>query len=368
MISMLAIAALLIGSLAYTKYSRISKKIEAGKSFKMPPTSVSTIEAKASTWQPALHAVGSLKAVQGVDVTTDLGGIIREINFESGSKVEKGQLLVKLDTTQEEAQLRQAEASLALAKTNLVRQRDLLARKATSQSDFDAASANADGSQAAVEQYTAIIARKTLQAPFSGVLGIRQVNVGQYLEPGKAVVSLQSQDPIYAEFSIPQQELSKVDIGGVVHILADGIDGKTFEGKVTAINSKIDEATRNILVEATLSNSEGQLRPGMYVKVEVLLPQKDGVISIPATAVNYAPYGDSVFLVKDGEGDGPKTAIQQFIKVGPTRGDQVSVLSGVKEGDIVVTSGGFKLNSGAEITIHNEVLPANEANPHPPDT
>ncbi len=365
---MLAIAAIIIGSLAYTKCTRISKKIAASKNFKMPATSVSTIEAKASTWQPALHAVGSLKAVQGVDVTTDLGGIVREINFESGTTVEKGQLLVKLDTVQEEAQLRQAEASLALAKTNLARQRDLLARKATSQSDFDSASANADESQASVEQYKALIARKTLQAPFSGVLGIRQVNVGQYLDPGKAVVSLQSQDPIYAEFSIPQQELPKVTLSGEVHILVDGFEGKTFEGKITAINSKIDEATRNIQVEATLSNKEGLLRPGMYAKVDVLLPQKDGVISIPATAVNYAPYGDSVFLVKDGETEGTKIAVQQFIKIGPSRGDQVAVTSGLKEGDVVVTSGGFKLNSGAEIEIHNEVLPSNEANPHPPDT
>ena len=367
MILMLSAALLGIGALGFIKYRQIRKAMAQGASFAPPPAGVSTVVARAAKWQPVLKAVGSLKAVQGVEVSTDLAGIVREIGFESGARVKKGDVLVRLDTQQEEAQLKSAEAAAALARVNRARQVDLLAKRATSQAEHDSAKATADQAEAAVEQVKALIARKTIAAPFDGVLGLRQVNIGQYLDVGKPIVVLQSQDPIYVEFALPQQELAQVAIGKKVRVAAPGLEGTSIEGEITAINSKVDESTRNIQVEATLPNREGSLRGGMFVQVEVLLPEQEGVISIPASSVNYAPFGDSVFIVRDGEG-GKKKVQQQFVKLGPARGDQVSILSGVKEGDEVVSSGAFKLNSGAAVTINNSVQPSNEAAPHPPES
>ncbi len=369
MLTMLVLVVLAVGAIAFAKYRQIRAAMAQGMSFKMPPAAVTTLVARGERWQPVLHAVGSLRAVHGVEVSTDLSGIVREIAFESGTPVKEGDLLIKLDTRQEEAQLKAAEAARELARLNLSRQRDLLSKKATSQSEFDAAAASADQSDASVEQIKALIARKTIHAPFDGVLGIRNVNIGQFLDVGKSIVPLQSQDPIYVEFALPQQELGNVALGKKVRLKVTGLEGKEFDGEITAINSKVDESTRNIQVEATVSNKDGILRSGMFVRVEVLMPEQDGIVAIPASSINYAPYGDSVFIVKDAEGgQGGKQVIQQVVKVGPSRGDQVSILSGVKEGDEVVTSGGFKLNSGAEVQVNNTVQPSNEANPNPPET
>jgi membrane fusion protein (multidrug efflux system) len=372
MLIMLLLAGLFIWGFYHHKMSQIHAAMEAQAHFAMPSTAVTTLVAKKEKWQPVLNAVGSLRAVNGVDISTDLAGIVEEIGFESGAPVKKGDLIVKLDTKQEEAQLKSAMATSALAKLNLTRQRELLSKRATSQSDYDSAAATADQQDANAEQVRALIARKTILAPFDGVLGIRQVNIGQYLDVGKPIVTLQSQDPIYVEFSLPQQDLEKVAIGKTIQIKAAGIDNRKFEGKITAINSKVDEATRNISVEATISNKDGSLRGGMFVQVEVLLPEQEGVVAIPSSSVNYAPFGDSVYLVKNAEGKdgkpGGKQAIQTFVKLGPARGDQVSVLSGVKEGDEVITSGGFKVNSGAPVVIDNSVQPSNNPAPQPPET
>jgi len=365
---MLVLVVLAIGAIAYVKVRQIKAGMAMAASFKMPPAAVTSLVVKGEPWQPVLRAVGSLRAVQGVEVSGDLAGIVREIAFESGTSVKKDELLVRLDTRQEEAQLRSAEAALELARLNLTRQRDLLSKRATSQSEFDAASATADQAEAAVENIKALIARKTIRAPFDGVLGIRKVNIGQHLDVGKPIVSLETQDPIYVEFSLPQQDLPSVALGKKVRVKVAGLASHEFGGEVTAIDSKIDESTRNIQVEATVPNKEGILRSGMFVEVEVLLPGQSGVIAIPASSVLYAPYGDSVYLVKDAPDGKGKQAIQQFVKLGPARGDQVTILSGLKEGDEVVTSGGFKLNSGAEVIIDNRIQPSNEANPKPPET
>lgn len=368
---MLGLFLLVVAGLGYHKFQQIQTAMAEGPKHAPPPPAVTTIVAKAQKWQPVLRAVGSLKAVNGVDVSTDLAGIVSEIAFESGAPVKKGDLLLKLDTKQEQAQLRSAEAKRELSALNLARQQDLLTKKATAQSEFDAAAAQARQDEAAVEEAKALIARKTIVAPFDGTLGIRQVNVGQYLNGGNPIVTLQSRDPIYADFSLPQQELDQVAIGKKVRLKAAGVDSREFEGEITAINSKVDEATRNILVEATVANKDNALRGGMFVDVQLLQPEQSGVIVIPSSSINYAPYGDSVFIVTDGkspDGQPVKQVIQKFVKLGPARGDQVSVVTGVKEGDEVVSSGVFKLRSNSPVIINNTVMPGNEANPKPPET
>ena len=348
-----------------------------------PPPAVTTFVAKGQTWQPVLSAVGSLKAINGVQVSTDLAGIISEIAFESGTPVKKGDLLLKLDTKQEEAQLRAAEARRDLAKVNLSRKADLLEKKATSQAEYDSAAAEARQAEASVEEVRALIDRKTIRAPFDGVLGIRQVNVGQYLNAGVPIVPLESCDPIYVDFNLPQQHLAQVTLHKKVRLSAPGVSAEEFEGEITAINSRVDEATRNVQIEATVRNPAKKLRGGMFANVEFLLPEQPGVLAIPASSINYAPYGDSIFIIKDGksaDGKPQKQAVQQFVKLGASRGDQVTVLSGLKEGDEVISSGVFKLRSnepvepkGGEpkpqpVNINNEIQPGNEQNPNPPDT
>jgi len=368
---MLVLLILVFAGLAFYKYKQIKTGMAMGAKFAPPPAAVTTLVAKSQTWQPVLSAVGTMKAVNGVTVSTDLAGIVSEIDFESGARAKKGDLLVRLDTRQEQAQVVQAEAKLELSKFNLARQTDLLAKKAVSQSDYDAASAGYKEDAAAVENAKAVVARKTITAPFDGELGIRQVSLGQYLNVGAPIVPLQSMDPIYVDFSVPQQEIGQIVIGKKIRLKADSIEGEEFEGVITSIDSLVDLATRNITVEATVNNPAAKLRAGMFVKVEVLLPEQKGVISIPATAINYAPYGNSVFVVKEKTGDDGKPAKivqEQFVKTGPSRGDQVSILSGVKAGDEVVTSGVFKLRAGAPVNINNSVQPGNDPNPKPPDT
>ena len=348
-----------------------------------PPPAVTTLVAKGQTWQPVLSAVGSLKAINGVQVSTDLPGIVSEIAFESGTPTKKGDLLLKLDTKQEEAQLRAAEARFDLAKASLARKQDLLDKKAASQADYDAAAAEARQAKAAMEEVQAVIERKTIRAPFDGLLGIRQVNVGQYLNAGVPIVALESCDPIYVEFNLPQQHLHQIALHKKMRLTAPGVSEKEFRGEITAIDSRVDEATRNILVEATVPNPERKLRAGMFINVELLLPEQPDVLALPASSINYAPYGDSIFIVKDGkskDGKPQKQAIQQFVKLGASRGDQITILSGLKDGDEVITSGVFKLRSNEPVetkgsapmlqpvNINNEVQPGNEQKPNPADT
>lgn len=364
------LAAIFLG-LGVFKYAQIRAAIAQGESFQMPPTAVTSIVVEPQAWQPVLTSVGSLQAVNGVTVSTDLPGIVEEIAFESGQPVNEGDLLVKLDTKQEVAQLRSAEARNELAKLNLERQKGLLQKRVAAQTDYDAAAAEYKQSEAALQEIRALIERKTIRAPFTGMLGIRSVNLGQYLQSGDPVVPLQSMHPIYVNFSVPQQQIGFLETGKEVRVHADGIADQQFTGRITSINSVVDEATRNVLVQATLDNDKGQLRPGMFVNVEVLLPAGESVLSVPASAVNYAPYGDSIFVIEDMEddkGQSYKGVRQQIVKLGSQRGDQVAVVSGLEAGQEVVTSGGFKLAPGAAVVVNNDTQPSNEASPTPADS
>jgi len=371
MLIMLGLVVLFGTGIALVFVHNFRAKMAAFAKMTPPPAAVTTLTAKPQTWQPMLNAVGSLKAVNGVLVSTDLAGIVSEIAFESGKPVQKGALLVRLDTKQEEAQLAAAQARLDLAQVSLNRKKDLLDKKAASQADYDSAAAEARQAAAAADEIRALIARKTITAPFDGIAGIRQINVGQYLNAGTSIVPLESSDPIYVEFSIPQQSLGEIALQKKIHLTATGLTNKTFEGEITAIDSRVDESNRNIQIEATVRNPEGRLRSGMFVNVEVLLPETSGVLAVPASSVSYTPYGDSVYLVKEGkskDGKSEQQAVQQFIKLGPTRGDQVSVLKGIHEGDEVITSGAFKLRPNMPVQVNNSVQPDNKEHPQPPDT
>jgi membrane fusion protein, multidrug efflux system len=357
----------------FVKFTQIQGFVSLAKSgaFEPPPTAVTTDVAKQAEWQPSLESVGSVTAVNGVTVSTDLAGIVRQISFDSGSKVRAGDLLARLDTTQEEAQLHQSEAQRDWASVSLKRDKDLLEKHAVSQSDYDNAAATYRQAQATVDQFNALIARKTLRAPFDGVAGIRQVNLGQYLKEGDPIVTVQAFDPIYVNFSLPQQDLGKLVVGEPVALRVDAFGDRAFNGTITAINSLVDQATRNVQIQATLANPDWQLRPGMFAKVSVLMSERQNVVAIPATSIHYAPYGDSIFIVsqmKDQLGKEYKGVKEQFIKLGQSRGDMIAVLSGLKPGEEVVTSGVFRLKSGAHVKVNNQIKPDSDLAPNPSDS
>ncbi len=357
MMIMLVIMAIFIVSLGGIKFFQIKAAMAAGAKMAPPPPAVTTAIVKKERWQPTLSAVGSTKAVNGVMVSTDLGGIVVKIAFQSGQAVKKGDLLIKLDSQEEEARLQSAEARRDLADANLKRYQDLVAGGAVSRSDFETAESELRQAAAAVDEAKALIARKAIVAPFDGVTGIRHADLGQYLQIGAPIVSLQSIDPMFVEFSFPQQDLKQIEVGKELRLKVAGMD-ESFEGKITAVDSHVNEQTRNILFQGTVNNSGKKLRPGMFVEVQVPLAEEEAMF-LPASSINYAPYGDSVFAVKEGK------LQEQFVKLGPSRGDQVAVLSGVQEDDEVVSSGVFKLRGGMPVTINNSVQPGNEANPTP---
>lgn len=368
---MLVLVAIFVTGLVFWTMNKIAKGKAMGAKFAPPPAAVTTVVVKAQTWQPVLSSVGTMKAVNGVVLSTDLAGIVAEIAFESGAAVKKGDLIVKLDTQQEDAQVRSAQAKLALAKTDLVRKRDLIAKKAIAESEFDSAESQVLQMDAAVEEMKALVARKKIVAPFDGLVGIRQVNLGQYLQPGAPIAPIESLDPIYVEFSVPQQNFDLIQVGKKLRLSASGISGRQFEGEITAIDSRVDETSRNVTVQGTVKNPDRALRPGMFVNVEVLLPQKEGVLAIPTSSISYAPYGDSVYIVTDvqnPDGSAGKQVVQKFVKLGPKRGDQVSIESGLKDGEEIVSSGVFKLRPNAPVQVNNSVQPSNSLNPKPADT
>jgi membrane fusion protein (multidrug efflux system) len=335
-----------------------------------PPEAVTTIVAELAEWDDTLTAIGTVAAVQGVTVSADLPGLVDRITFDSGRAVREGDVLVQLDTRQEQAQLAAAEAQRELARLNFERMQALVVDGAISRADFDQAAAEQKSTEARVGEIKAAIARKTIRAPFSGILGIRQVNLGQYLSGGDPVVPLQALHPIYVNFGVPQQESAALRIGRPVEITVEAA-GVELQGQVTAVDAVVDEATRNVQVQATLANPRGVLRPGMFVQAELTLGPSREVVILPASAVSYAPFGDSVFVVGDMRGPNGETyrgVRQQFVKLGGTRGDQVAVLSGVNPGEEVVTSGVFKLRNGAAVLVNNKVQPANSAKPRPEDS
>lgn len=370
---LLTIAAILliVGFLGGTKASQIFAMIAAGKAMKPVPETVTASPVTEQEWSNIVSATGSVAAVQGVTVATELAGQVSKIAFEAGAKVNEGDLLVQLDTSIEEAQLRAAEASAELAKANADRAKDLIAKSTISQSDFDAAAAQYKQAAAVADQIRATIAKKTIRAPFTGRLGLRLINLGQILKAGDSITTLQTLDPVYVDFSLPQQQLSVLGTGVPVHVTTDAAPGETFDGKINAISPEVDQATRNVRVQATVPNVGEKLRAGMYANVEVQLPTSQKVLVIPATAVLYAPYGDSVFVIdekKDEDGNPQKVLRQQFIRTGSTRGDFVTVTQGLKAGDQVVTTGVFKLRPGTSVVIDNTYQPHAKLNPTPDNT
>jgi membrane fusion protein (multidrug efflux system) len=368
MIVMLTVTVLFVAGLGFVKFKQIQTAIAQGAAFQPPPEAVTTIVANEEQWPSTLASIGTMAAVQGVTVSADLPGTVDRIAFDSGTSVRAGDVLAVLDTRQEQAQLAAAEAQRDLARLNFDRMQGLLNESVISRAEFDRATAENRQTAARVGEIRAAIDRKTIRAPFSGILGIRQVNLGQYLNAGDAVVQLQSLNPIYVNFGVPQQNGGQMTIGRRVRVTTGGLAGVEFPARVTALDSVVDVATRNVQVQATLANPDGKLRPGMFVEVEVTLGAASTVISLPGSAISYAPFGDSVFVVtdlKDQNGQTYRGVRQQFVKVGPARGDQIAVTSGVKAGDEVVTSGVFKLRNGAAVQINNKVKPGNSPKPRP---
>jgi len=338
----------------------------------MPTVTVTSALVKEEDWPPRLSAVGSVSASQGAVVSTELAGIVSEINFENGAEAKKGEVLMKLDASQEEALLRSAEAEAQLARTDLERARDLAMKKVVSSAELDSAQSKFTRLNAVVDQMRSNIAKKSVIAPFDGQLGIRQVNVGQMINAGQQVVALTSLDSVYIDFALPEQHLSKLTKNLEVQVRVDALPGREFKGKLTAINSMLDAVTRNVPLQATLENPDHALRPGMFAKVDVMLPETKKTIVIPGSAVSYAPFGDSVYVIekqKDPKSGHESLVLrQQFVRIGEVRGDFVSVTQGLKAGQEVVGTGVFKLRNGMVVTINNDLAPKPELNPQPADT
>jgi membrane fusion protein (multidrug efflux system) len=349
------------------------------------PQTVTVIKVGSQDWQPTLAAVGSMVPVRGVDVTTEIAGLVREIHFKSGQDVKKGEVLVELNADSDKAQLAALEAAAELSASVLKRDKAQFDAQAIAQAQVDADSADLKSKRALAAQQQAIIDKKTIRAPFAGKLGITTVNPGQYVNPGDKIVTLQTIDPIYVDFNLPQQTVGSLQVGQVVNVTSDGFAGVAFPGKITAISPKVDIATRNVVVEATLSNQKRQLLPGMFANASVEVGDKKHYLTLPQTAITYNPYGSTVFVVMTADeaaaaakaaasgasapaqaASGSGLVVQQaFVTTGSTRGDQVAILKGLKEGQQVVTSGQVKLKNGTSIVIDNSVLPANSPNPTP---
>jgi membrane fusion protein (multidrug efflux system) len=372
MLLMLAIVIAVVAILGFIKYRQFSSAMAQQKNFQPPPETVTSVVARQDTWDTTLKAIGSVEAVNGVTVSADLPGVVEQIAFQSGQHVHKGELLVRLDAKQERAQLVAADAQRDLSNVELERAKGMLEAKIIAQAVYDTAAAQAKQAEARVGEIRATIQRKTIVAPFDGVLGIRQIDLGQYLAGGAPIITLQSLHPVYVRFTVPQQVMGALRTGSKVDVTSDAMGGATETGRITAVESLINEATRNVDVQAIFDNRSERLRPGMFVEAQLAQGAKQTVVMLPTSAISYAPFGDSVFIIEDVKSpDGTKTykgVRQQFVKLGGSRGDQVAVLTGVKPGEEVVSSGVFKLRPGAAVVVNNSVQPANSSNPNPPNS
>lgn len=367
MIVMILGVILLVAGIGFVVFRNIMQQIAQG-SAAQPPVVVTAMKAANQEWQPQLNAVGSLRAVRGVDVTTEIAGLVREIRFKSGDEIKAGTVLIQLNADSDLAQLASLKAAADLAQTTLTRDQVQLAAEAISQAQIDNDEADLKSKRAQAAGQQATIDKKTIRAPFAGRLGITLVNPGQYLNPGDKVVTLQTIDPIFIDFNVPQQQISEVSLGQPVTVSSDAYPAQTFSGKVTAIDAKVDTATRNVQIEATVTNPKRLLLPGMFGRSAVDSGEKKTYLTLPQTAITYNPYGATVFVAvdkKDAKGNAGLQAQQIFITPGPTRGDQVAILKGVSEGAMVVTSGQLKLKNGSPLRIDNSVQPQNEPNPTP---
>jgi membrane fusion protein (multidrug efflux system) len=367
--SLIGFALLIAGPLFLVKMSQFKTMGEVASAMVMPPTTVTATSAEQGVWENSFNATGSVIAVQGVTIGAEVPGKVVKIAFESGETVKADEVLVQLDISTEEAQLRAAEATAALAKANLDRARDLRKSNTNSLAELDAADAQAKQAEAEVENIRTMIAKKSIRAPFAGRLGLRLINLGQILKEGEAITTLQTMDPVYVHFSLPQQRLPHIAPGNVVRIETDAAPNQTLEGKITAISPEIDPATRNVRVQATVSNAAETLRAGMFVNVAVVLPTTTQVLAIPVTAVLHAPYGDSVFVIDEKKneqsGEVERVLRQQFVRIEGARGDFVNVVEGLKPGETVVTSGVFKLRPGMNVVIDNKLAPPAQLAPKP---
>ena len=353
---------------------QIATMISAGKKMQasIPPTTVTAYKVEQVEWQPRLSAVGTIAPVQGATISAEVAGTVAEVLFQSGTQVKKGDMLLKLDTSAEEAQLRSAQADFELAKSEFERAQDLANRRVIAKSELDAAAARFAQAQAAVQNVESAIAKKQIRAPFDGMAGIREVNVGQTVPVGQRLVTLQSLDPVYVDFSLPQQDLAAVQPGLPVTVQTDAVPNEQFTGELTAVNSAIDPATRSIPLQATLPNPKHLLRAGMFARVQVVLPESKTVLRVPITAVKYAPYGNSVYVIEtqQDEKTGQERLVlnEKFIRTGETRGDFVSVTEGLQANAQVVSTGVFKLRNKAPVVIDNKLAPEFSENPKPPNT
>jgi membrane fusion protein (multidrug efflux system) len=358
--------------IAGIKVWQIMTLVSAGKTMVPPPTTVTSATVQKADWQPMLTAVGSINPVQGAMISAELPGTVSEINFQSGTLVKKGDILLKLDASAEQAQLRAAQAEAELAKADFDRAKDLAARKVISPAELDAASAKFAQKKAAADNIQSTIDKKEIRAPFDGAAGIRTVNPGEMVTVGRALVSLQALDQVYFDFALPQHQIGEVTPGLEVKVTTDAIANREFDGKLTAINSAVDPATRNVSLQATVDNADHALRPGMFGRARVFLPQKQPTLFIPSIAVSYAPFGNSVFVIEkkhnDKTGKDSLVLRQQFIRTGETRGDFVAVTEGLKEGDAVVGTGVFKMRNGMDVVVDNKLQPKTEMNPKPADS
>ncbi len=360
---------IIIGILAGIKALQIRAMIAQGEQFVIPPEVVTSAQAQSADWESTLTAVGSVEAIQGVTVTAEMSGKVTRIAFESGSRVADGELLVQQDISVENAQLRGAEAIAELARINFERSKTLMPQQAISQSDYDNSQAQLTEALAQIDNIRASIAKKTLRAPFAGRLGIREINLGQVINDGQAIVSLQSLGPVFVNFQLPQHQLAHVRTGLEVRVESDALPGETFKGEITAIDSEVNVVTRNIWLQALLENPDNKLQAGMFTRLTLVLPQSATVLTVPATAVLYAPYSDSVFVIEekknsDGASDG-KSVRQQFVTLGEKRGDFIVVKSGLAAGETIVSTGAFKLRNGQGVVIDNKLSPEFKLAPQP---
>lgn len=366
MIVMLLLVGLVFGGIYGLQQFRNQMIAKAIRGHGIPPQTVSTVVAEKSSWQPTAQAVGTLRASKATQLSAEVGGLITAIPFESGKHVKKGQTLLELNADPLKAQLAQFKANAELARQNLTRDRAQLKIQAVSQAVVDSDAATLKSAEAQIATQQALIDQKIIRAPFSGVLGIRQVDLGQYLAPGTTIVSLQQLDPIYIDFTIPQTQIDLIHLDETVAVETDARPGKTFEGKITALEPQINTATRNLTVRAAIDNPKSELLPGMFATLTIKQGPPQEFLTLPSTAIAFNPYGSTVFVVDHGkskEGKETLTVSQHFVTTGATRGDQIAVLTGIKAGDTVVTSGQIKLRNGAPVLINNSVTPTD--NPHP---
>lgn len=359
---------LVVGAIVYSKLGQFTAMGEAAANMQRPPEVVTAMVVGSDNWEQSIKAVGSLTAVQGVTISAEVPGRVKTITFESGASVKAGDALVELDTSSETADLRSAEAGAALANANLKRSRELAKRQLVTPAEVDTARAQAREAIAQVQMKRSNLALKTIRAPFDGRLGLRQINIGQVVSSIDSIVSLQTLDPIFVTFSVPQRDLNRVSVQMPVRIRTDAVAGQVFEGSVSAISPEVDPVTRNATLRALISNPAGRLNAGMFAEVEAVLPDSLPVLAIASSAVQYAPFGNSVFVIEEKEGDGDEKSLtlrQQFVRLGQTKGDFVAVLDGLKAGEQIVTSGAFKLRTGMTVKIDNALAPKPSINPSP---